>query len=479
MLYSQEVDRSRKFSLALRIALPILTLTSIIIFIILKEKSFSSYDIALLVLTIFVDVYFIFLMIEAVLSKRIIDLASKTFNRDAILPILQKNIDKKDSYTVVLISLDNLIDINERYGIEKGDKILEKFAILIDSFLKNRYKKVPIGHYKAEEFLIGIEDSLENVKKILDSFLKKYDKTKIEDIEIRIFAALTDKNYSSDIKKIIEFLNQLYTEHKYSLKSKRVLVAKQKNLEANSFEKFVIESIENKNLSLRFQPSLNLKTNKYELIEVSVKLLKENSIIHPSDFMPVINRLGFEKIFDEILIEKIVKTIENNNLPTDRFYSFNVSPFSIRDRNFSEKIFKKFDFSKLNLVFELFENRVYKDIEYYKNIIQEYKNSGVKIAFDNFGEQNAAYEYIKEIKPDFIYFDKEYVKMIDNSLYYNLLKNWVHFFNDIKTKTVVKFVDRDDKLNYLKDIGVDYVQGYLISKPLDSNELKNFLKGKE
>ncbi len=478
MLYSQEVERSRKFLLALRIAFPIFALTSIVIFIILQNRSFTRYDIFLLTLTIFADVYFIFLMIKAVLSKKITDPISKTFDRENILKILQKDIDKKSPYVVALISIDNLIDINDRYGIKNGDIVLEKSAFLLDSFLKKWYKKVPIGHYKGGEFLIGISDNLKRVKEALNEFIKIYNKTKIDNIEIEISAILIDKNYSDSIEEIIEYLYQLYTKHKYNIKSKRALIAKKNSIKANEFEKFIIETIKSENLSLRFQPSLNLKSFKYDLVEVSVKLLDRDLIIHPNEFMPIINRLGFERLFDEILIKKVLETIEKESLPNEIYYSFNVSPFSIRDVNFREKILNSFDFSKNSIIFELFENRVYKDIDYYKDIIQKYRDFGVKFAFDNFGELNSSIEYIKHIKVDFIYFDKEYTKMVENKIFYNLLKNWISFFNKIETKTIVKFVDSQEKIDILKDIGVDYIQGYAISHPLDAKELKRFLKEK-
>jgi len=480
-MLSLEVERSNRFKLALRIGLPILVLISIILFIVFKDGQLNLTNSILLILSIFLSIYFIFFMIYEGITEKVTDSVSKAFNRDTILKYLQKDLIKKDPYSVVLISIDNLTDINERYGVKNGDIVLERFAKIIDSYFKNRYGKVPIGHYKGGEFLIGINDTEENLKDFVDEFIKKYDKTKIDDIEIKIFAAITDKNYSKDTKKIVEYLYELYANYQHRPISKRVFIAKKKNIEANEFEKFIIDTIENKNLSIRFQPSLNLKTKSYDLIEIIVKLIdKDNSIIHPSQFIPVVNRLGYEKKFDILLIEKVLSTIESNNLPTDIFYSFNISPFSIRDKNFTDRvfsIFEEYSIPKNTIVLELFENRLYKDIDYYKHVIDIYKRAGFKIAFDNFGSLNASIEYIKEIDVDFVHFDKYFTKMIHDKIYYNLLKNWVDFFKTISTKTVVKFID-DDFIDIFETISVDYLEGYAIAKPMNAKELKSFLKEK-
>ncbi|WP_281951754.1 bifunctional diguanylate cyclase/phosphodiesterase [Nitrosophilus kaiyonis] len=482
-MLSLDIERSNKFKLALRIGFPILLLISLILFIIFSEGGLTLTNFTILILTVFIIIYFIFFMIYEGLSQNILDPISKAFNREAIVKILQKNLNKNDPYSIILISVDNLSDINERYGVENGDKVLEKIAFIIDDFFKKKYKKnIPIGHYKGGEFLIGISDKEENLKKLIDEFIKKYDKTKINDIEVKLFAAISDKSYSKDIKKIIEYLYELYSNYLYRPVSKRVYIAKKKNIEANEFEKFIIETIENKNISIRFQPALNLKTKKYDLVEIIVKLIDNNgSIIHPSQFIPVVNRLGFEKKFDLLLIEKILETIEKKSLPLNIFYSFNVSPFSIRDRNFSNRVFDIF--SKTNIpkdiiVLELFENRLYKDIRYYKHVIDLYKKEGFKIAFDNFGSLNASIEYIKEIKADFIHFDKYFTKMIDNEIYFNLLKYWIEFFESINTKTVVKFIDNKDYIKLFESLGADYIEGYAVAKPMDADELFTFLEEK-
>ncbi len=480
MLYSQEVEREKRFKLAIRTGLPIFFLTGAIIFVVLHDQNFNLIDAVLILSTVFISVYYIFFMFYEGLSQKITDPVSKAFNREYILKILQKELNKKPKFTVVLISIDNLQDINERYGIEKGDKVLESFATIIDSFFRSRYKNIPIGHYKGGEFILGLEDSVESVREILDEFIYKYDKSRIDDIEIKLFATLTDSEYSKDIKKIVEYLYELYSAYLYRPKSKRVMVASKKSMKADEFEKFIVKSIENKELSIRFQPALSLKEENYDLVEIVVKLIgEEGNLIHPSQFIPVINRLGYEQSFDLVLTEKILESIVVNDLPKDILYSFNVSPFSLRDGKFLERIrelFSRYEVPKSSIVFELYENRLYRDVDHYKKILDIYKNMGFKIAFDNFGSLNASLEYVKEIGCDFVHFDKYFTKNIDNEIYRDLLESWIIFFHKNKTKCIVKFVDKKENIEIFRKLGADYVEGYAISEPLTAEDLIRFIK---
>ncbi|WP_200762925.1 GGDEF domain-containing protein [Nitrosophilus alvini] len=481
MLYSEEKERSNRFKLALRIGIPIFLLVFALLFVIFNREFSEIFQYILIFTAVVISVYFIFFMIYQGFSERLIDPISKAFNRKAITDIFQNEIEKNRDYTIVLISVDNIADINERYGIEKGDNILSGVVKIIDSFFKKCCgNKIPIGHYKGGEFLVGLHIKKDDVKKYVDDFLKKYDRSVIDDVEIKLFAAMIDTGYSKDLKKIVERLYELYAKYSHRPVSKRVAVAAKRSMEASEFEKFIIDTIEKKSLSLRFQPALNLKTGLYDMAEVSVKLQQpDGSLIHPSQFIPVVNRLGFEKKFDEILTQKVLEVLSGKQI--DMMFSFNISPFSLRDKNFTKNIFnlfEKYPVSKEKIILELYENRLYKDVEYYKKIISLYREEGFKIAYDNFGAYNAATEYIKEIPVDFVHFDKEYTKKINTLSYRVFLRSWTEAFEELGIKSVIKFIDNEELVEIFKNLGVDYVEGYAVARPMDFEELIEFIREK-
>jgi len=126
MLLAQTKEREYRFRLALRIGLPIFAL--IIAFIshtlITNYQNLHSAFFIEAILVILVSIYFIFYLIYNGFSVKITDDVTKTFTREYLYEYLKKEIKDKKEYTLILISIDNLNDINMLYGIKNGDKVL-------------------------------------------------------------------------------------------------------------------------------------------------------------------------------------------------------------------------------------------------------------------------------------------------------------------------------------------------------------------
>ena len=477
-MYSLKIDRQRKFILALRTALPIVILMGLLAMVTLQEQRSFFYNIAILLAGIFVSVYYIFFMIFTSTKEKILDDITNTFTRKYFLHFLQKKINPKKSH-LILVSIDNIKEINERYGIENGDRVLKKFADILDSFFGRFFSAVPIGRIKAGDFLLLVNASEERVKEALEKFLQEYDNYFIDNIEIKLFATYDFVNHNN-IKKVLDHLYEdlYFCKGKCQADKKKDIIFHKKRQNALAFEELIRSIIIQKRLSILYQPTYNLKTKQFDYVEIIVKLLdEEGNLIHPSQFIPIVNRLGLENSFDLALLEKMLQEIDSFSLPK-LLYSLNISPFSIRNKRFREEfwtIIDSFSLSPQNIVVELFENSVYKDIKYYRSILQSYRENGIKIAFDNFGACNASVEYIKSFDIDFVHFDKFFTKKIDDIRYKVLLQNWIDSLHILNIKSIVKFIDHYELVETFASIDADYVQGFAIAKPMEAKDLKIFL----
>ncbi|BCD67134.1 diguanylate cyclase/phosphodiesterase [Nitratiruptor sp. YY09-18] len=431
------------------------------------------YDTFILLSGIFASVYFIFFMIFSSQKEKILDDMTESFNRRFFEKFLRKNINPQRSI-LVLISIDNIKDINERYGIENGDKVLQKFSHIIDSYFSTIFGSVPIARMRAGDFLLLINAPEKRVKEAVENFLLTYDNQFIDNIEIKLFATYTQADHN-DIKHL---LDHLYEEI-YYCKGKCKLTSKKRPKKDSDFDAIVRRSIEENKILLFYQPLYHLQVKKFDYIEILVKLLdSEGNIIHPSQYIPVMNRLGLENSYDLAVVTKLIEECKKYQLDTKSLYSFNLSPYSVRNRLFSKRFFKLFEDSVLsphNAVIELYEPTVYNDIKYYKSILQMYKEHGFKIAFNNFGAFNASVEYIKNIEADFVLFDKFFTKKIDEDRYRVLLENWIVILHKLGIKSIIKFIDKIELLDIFARIGADYVGGFAIAKPMQAEELKKFL----
>ena len=476
-MYSLKKDFRKNVLFALRSTVPIVLLTILLAFVIFFESDSFTYKIFVFFLSILASTYFIFYMFFSDVREKIVDDITGAFNRKEIFELL---LESRKSW-VLLISIDNIKEINERYGIENGDKILKKFARHLDFFFSERVQKeLPIGRIKGGDFLILVPASLDEakIKKMIEELLQLYNNQFLDNIEIELlatYALYSDQNPN-------RFVDLLY-EHLYYCKSNckdKNSVSTKRKRDLQAFEEMIVSLIDKERIALHFQPVYNVKKRVFDLVEIVVRLFDpDGNIIHPSSFVPVINRLGLENDFDLSVAKTLLQTLRERPLSLHVKFSFKLSPYSIRNRSFQRRFFELFEhcaISNERFVVELYEAGFYKDLKLYRSILNEYKEEGFLLGFDRFGACNPSMEYIKEFDVDFVFFDGSFTKNIVKPRYEILLRSWVEALEKLKIKSVVKLVDKSEYIEKFERIGIDYIEGFAIAKPMDIDALIGFLK---
>ncbi|MCJ7765813.1 MAG: GGDEF domain-containing protein, partial [Thiovulaceae bacterium] len=382
MLLPEEKERALRFKLALRIGLPIFLLfiiASISLFSI-DEGKISSYYIALAISIFVVMIYFIFYLIYQGQQERITDPITHTFSREYLSSYLKKKIEK-NPYTILVVSVQNITDINSMYGVSKGDMVLYEVSHWVGGYLKEKgIDRVPIGHYKGSDFLIGLEGTKEQYLNLLDLMCLKFENKTIEEIEINFASAIIDTNYSRDLEQLTTRLFDLLEEkvlHKQA--------SEEEEIDPTELESSVIHAVQMQSFSLMYQ--IVDEKGVASMIEASAKLINnDGKIIHQSKFMPVINRLGLTRTYDEIILEKVANACEK--APHHLIVALSISPSSVRNNIFFEKtaaLLNSNEKARGRIMFVLSENEDYHDPKRYNKQLQAYKRLGIFIAIDNFG----------------------------------------------------------------------------------------------
>lgn len=93
---------------------------------------------------------------------------------------------------------------------------------------------------------------------------------------------------------------------------------------------------------------------------------------------------------------------------------------------------------------------------------------GVQIAIDDFGSGYSNFSHVLNLEPDYIKIDASLIKNIDKDIYSQVVVSTIiTFASKLGIKTIAEFVHNDSIYEIVKDLGVDYVQGYYIGKPID------------
>jgi len=472
MLLPEEKERALRFKLALRMGLPIflLFIISFIRFFSLEEGEISTYYIVIATSVFAVMVYYIFYLIYQGQEERITDPITHTFSREYLVNYLKREINK-GPYTILLVSVDNLPDINTRYGIRKGDKVLYEVGHWIGSFLQEKdIERFPIGHYKGSDFLIGLEGTKDHYQNILDLMCLKFQNRTIDEIEISLSSSIIDTRYSRDLEQLITRLFDLQEEKKLDRQAHE-----EEEIDPTELESSVIHAIQEHSFSLMYQ--VVEEKGAVSMLESSVKLINsEGKIIHQNKFMPVINRLGLSRTYDEMILEKVVKVC--GTIPNHLMVALSVSPSSVRNNTFFERTLSLISNNEAvrgRIMFVLSENEYYHYPTRYNELLQAYRRMGIFIALDNLGAFKSTIALLKELKVDLVRFDNQYGKHIKDKEYQNIVKGLHIIAQGFGMSSWIRMVEDEEEYKIVKALGINFIQGNYLGKIALLEELENVL----
>jgi len=472
MLLSQREERGRRFSLALRSGIPILILIFLVFYTTISKNSNFSFDLessALFAAITFVSIYFIYFLMNLSVQETILDHATQSFNKKTFI----KKLYHCNPQILACLNIQNLQSINENYSSEQIDGLLYVITQKLNFLFKQHgLGKVILGKNRDSEFLIAINKDAISVQIILEKMLQE--NSLINEIEIDYrFAIISNTN--QDFEKIILQLRDIIQSQTTSKEKKTELSVIQDAEALSSIEKDIIQSLQSKNFILSFRPILNVHDSIIDTYEIASKLkTSSGEDILPRVFLPIINRLGLGRDYDLALMKNIIDILAlvDENIS----FTFNLSPFSLRDKSFQEEFFSYLDDKKADpnrLIIQLYERKTHHDLSSYLQILKNFRAKGVQICIDNFGSSNASMEYIKHFKFDMVQFDRDYVAHLDNDTTYAMLGSLIRMSKDLQIQTAAKWVDSDEQKSKLKKLGIDYMQGFGISTPLNKTELIN------
>jgi len=456
MLLPQTKEREYRFRLALRIGLPIFALILAFIsntLITTYETLHASFYIEAIII-ILVSIYFIFYLIYNGFSVKITDEVTKTFTREYLYEYLQKEIAETQEYTLVLISIDNLHDINNLYGIKNGDKILREVVLWIANYLKNEgIEHFPFGHIKGGDFILGFKGSKIRYRTLLELLSLKANELKVDNIEVKISTAITDTSYSRELDYLIENLFEILKKNKNS-KEREV----HEEFDPSRLESAVISAIEHKDFIVMSQDVY--KDDRVIFHECFVKLkTAEGKIIYPKSYLKVINKLGLGIAFDLGVLERVLQSCKGEK----KRFAINILPTSLRNEKFLSAAKELLKESDLELVFVLFEMEYYSHTSRYNAIIRELKRYGVLFAIDRVASIHTSFLYLRELDIDFIRFDTYYSnreKLQKNS---SIIEGFNLIAHEKGIESWIKNVEDKETYNFAKALQIDYIQGKYLS----------------
>lgn len=457
MLLPQTKEREYRFRLALRMGLPIFGLILALLFHTLLnnyETLHSAFYIEAVILLVF-SIYFILYLIYNGFDVRITDDVSKTFTREYLFKYIKEKLKKEKEYTLILISIENLNDINSLYGIKNGDKVLREVAVWVGEYLKaQKIDNFPLGHIKGGDFIIGLEGLKKEYTTILELMCLKSNEFKVDDIEVKIIGAISDTSHSNELDYMVENLFELQKQRK-DLKKDRY----EDTMNPNELESLVIEAINKHSVSIMSQDVFY--ENRVAFKECFIKLkCADGKLLYPKNYIKVINKLGLVIEYDLMVLQAITLQVSKDE---ESIFALGISPTSLRNAKFLATTKELLQNSKLKIMFILSEHEYYSHVQKYNSIIKTLKDVGVMIAIDKLGSYHTSFLYLKELDIDAVRFDTQYSS-------YDKMKNNSAIIDGFKTmashkdvKCWMKNIETQEAKELASSLNVEYLQGKYLS----------------
>lgn len=402
-----------------------------------------------------------------------------------VLATAKKN---QSEHTLCYFDLDQFKIINDTCGHGAGDELLKQLAVVLQEKIRTRDTIARLG---GDEFGILLEHCSMSVGwKTANALLKTIQEFRFvwEDRHFHIGASiglLAINELSSDVTEILadadaacytakdEGRNRIhiYAEDDQQLAQRRGEI---------QWASRIPEALEDNDFELFYQTIAAISGNTggglhFELL-IRLKDKKGNWVL-PGQFLPAVERYDLSIKLDQWVIVNALaglRRMKNQNIKVEQC-AINLSGNSLGDKGFLEFVLKEIKHSQINpqsLCFEITETAAISNLSSAKKFINTLKSEGTRFALDDFGTGLSSFAYLKELPVDLLKIDGIFIRdLVGDPIQLAMVKSINDVGHVMGMKTVAEFVEDQEIMDLLKEIGVDYAQGYHISKPRPATEI--------
>ena len=377
---------------------------------------------------------------------------------------------------LILVQIEDYNILEKFYDKASVEKIEDAFGKNMLYLMLNRWGFQRVYHLENGLYAFAIDRrnckaSKEEIHAVLEQFLmnvKEY-VVKIDSIEYDISAICS---FTYGIFKIFEDA-KIGIENAIQTKQPIVYADGLSGIEYDNALKnietihIIKTAIDNRKIISYFQPIVNNQTKKIEKYESLVRLVTEDGqLLTPLYFLDTAKKGRYYSKITKIVLENSFAALYKIS---EAAISINLSVHDIeRDEitHYIENLLVQHEDEAHRIIFELLESEDIKDFALIKQFIQKVKAKGVKIAIDDFGTGYSNFERLLSYEPDILKIDGSLIKNIhNNQINQHIVETVMLFAKKQNLSTVAEFVENETIYEIVRDMGIDYSQGFYFGKP--------------
>ncbi|MDA0824306.1 MAG: EAL domain-containing protein, partial [Proteobacteria bacterium] len=409
-------------------------------------------------------------------------LSNRKSLEERLTAVLESAHSEHTEHSLAIIDIDQFKIINDTCGHTAGDELLRQIARLLKSIVRKRDTLARLG---ADEFALLIEDcSMAQAYSGVDALRQRIDSFKFvwEARTYKISASVglvsvndqcEDSNSALSMAGTACFAAKDSGRNRIHSYQKDDLAVTRRHGEMRWATR-INDALFDDRFELNFQriTSINSEFNCGDHYELLIRMRDElGNVVMPSEFLPAAERYNLSEKVDRWVIGHALDWLRDHPVLVDQLHlcGINLSGQSMGNEAILRFILDQVDEGSIpaeKLCFEVTETAAISDLAQATNFITLLKDRGCMFALDDFGSGFSSFSYLKKLPVDFLKIDGSFVRDIcTNSIDLAMVRSINDIGHVMGKKTIAEFVEDRGVLDVLRDIGVDYAQGFEIGRP--------------
>ncbi|WP_051638658.1 putative bifunctional diguanylate cyclase/phosphodiesterase [Butyrivibrio sp. NC2002] len=401
--------------------------------------------------------------------------------------MLSKTTDLKN-YTAFYFNLKGFATINQRYGMDVGDRILIQFTAKVSAFL---LEDELLGHLGGDNFVAMIKKERKGQFCALLSGIEISFKVGDKTEKVQICATLGVWDIDREVKDHGEIIGRpsVALQHAKHILHQPVVEVTEDMMKRVAMQKTVLESyqkaLEEEEFLVYYQPKVNSKKQKLVGAEGLVRWMHNGEMVSPGVFIPPLEQNGDILHLDYYVLKKVCRDIKE-------WIEEGVEPVPV-SVNFSRKDLIDTDLAKNidNIITESGIDKKYIEIEVTETVDEQehgelatfistlYKNN-IMTAIDDFGAGYSSLATLRQFQVHTLKIDRSFINTDDFSWKDEIiLTDVIHMAKQLGMDIVTEGVEREDQVKFVNTVGCDVIQGFYYDRPLPKDEFRKRLVNKE
>ncbi len=388
----------------------------------------------------------------------------------------------RESHALCFLDLDKFKTVNDTCGHKAGDELLIQLTRTIKNHIRSHDTLARIG---GDEFGLLLEgcslDKAVEISEGIVSLIKSHKfkwQNRIFHVGVSIGLVMINRD-TENIEKALTQADTACYAAKDMGRNQVQIHGLNEELAKNTHKELAwVSEIDNDQVENRFSLYLQkIETtqahSKKSIYEVLLRMHDdEGALISPENYIPAAERFNLMKDVDAWVIRNALQQLSNyykHNPNNDIQLFINISANSLSNHSFTEFVIQQIKINNISpnsICLEISEKNAIKNIDQTTNVITELRKHNVKFSLDNFGRSMSSFSYLKNLNVSYLKIDGNIVKNMSHS---TTDKAMIAAINQIgkvmNIETVASHVEDAFTFNQLKEMGIDFAQGFYLDKP--------------